>query len=141
MQSAALKTSGPWALSGLCIGFLSLGSLLPRDSVQRLEPGVLRLEPARGTPIDAMNLRQLRALPAIGHGRALSILEARAKAHGNLEIDSPGASRRSSSLWMEAPGIGPITRAKLERWLAEDLPRGNAPGGLESKLNAEGRSN
>lgn len=131
MHASKNRESGPWGLLGLCTGFLVTGSLLPSTSFSRFEPGVLRLEPPHGTPIDAMNLRQLRALPAIGHARALSILESRARAEPHA----------GSLLWMKAPGIGPRTQAKLELWLAGEGLAGSGFRGTAWPRNASDGSN
>jgi len=131
MPSTTNPVPVPWGILGLCIGLLLTASLLSAAPFRRIEPGVLRLEPPRGTPIDAMNLRQLRALPAIGHGRALSILESRAKAEPHV----------GSDLWMQAPGIGPRTQAKLELWSAGESFAESGFKEHASSLNARHGSN
>jgi len=94
--------------------------LLPARAV---EFSILNLLGTEALGIESMNLRQLRSLPAIGHGRARVILGAQSQAR-----------RRGESLaWQDIPGIGPKTEAKLQRWLDQreiDFrePKSKSPG-------------
>ena len=55
-----------------------------------------------------MNARELRRLPGVGRVRAEAVVEAR-----------EGQGARGALRWDDVPGIGVVTRRRIEAWLVE----------------------
>lgn len=107
----------------LVIGLLAV-AMVREGSVTVPTPEVGAVDRLRARPIElkTATVRELRRLPGIGNRRAVQISRAR-WAHdpvkGVLELD-------------DLPGIGPMTRARVESaLLGRETPRGNFGSALE----------